>query len=138
MANGKGLPRSLKGADTVNGGAIQDTVDVALGAAAVQLDPQPFNTRLSTSGSAGNEIAQLPAGAFPGQRKHLVFQEEGNAADVVRINGAAGVTLQSQGAVGETPAAVTNIDFDTVGEYALLEYQGNDTWNLLYTTGATS
>ncbi len=138
MANGKGLPRSLTGADSINGGAIQDTEQLNSGAATLVIDPQPFRTFINSGGTAGNEIVQLPSGAFAGQRKLIEFGGELNAADVIRINDDGVSSIQELGLQGETPTARTNVDLDTPGEYVLLEYQGNDVWNILYTTGAVS
>ena len=38
----------------------------------------------------------------------------------------------------DVAGAVTNVDLDTPGEFALFEFQGGLLWNLLYTDGVTS
>ncbi len=136
---GKGLPKSLENLkNALAGGSVGDSVAQTSGAAPVSLDLVAYETKITSGATAGNEVVNVAAaGSHVGQRKLVTFETEGGASDVVRINGS-GQTLQSQGAVGETPAAVTNIDLDTPGEFALLEYQGGDTWNLLYTDGVTS
>lgn len=137
---GKGLPRSLSRLyDAIASGIAADELVVDISDAAPTVaDVSVYESQVRTSGSAGNEILQLPAGAFPGARHLVTFAVEGNAADVVRVNAAAGEALTSQGQVGDTPAAITNLDLDTPGEFGLFEYDGDGTWNLLYTTGATS
>lgn len=125
----------------------------AVSAAAVTTEyGPPYAIDVRSGGTAGNEIVNLPLnGDFVGQRLLVTFRAEGNAADVVRINAAAtgaivreafvaaGVTGWA-GAAGTLGEAVTNVDLDTPGEYALFEYVAGATpsWNLLYTTGATS
>lgn len=138
-APGKGLPRSLKNLrDALAGGIIADDLRVASGAAPVVLDVDVYESLVRTGATAGNEVVQLPAGAKAGQRHLVTFENEGNASDVVRINDDGVSSIQSGGIVGDTPAAITNVDLDTPGEYALFESEGGDVWNLLYTDGATS
>ena len=139
-SGGKGLPRSLSRLyDALASGIAADELLVDISDAAPTVaDVSVYESQVRSSGSAGNEILQLPAGSFPGARHLVTFAAEGNASDVVRVNAGAGQALRSQGMVGETPAAITNLDLDTVGEYGLFEYDGNGNWNLLYTTGATS
>jgi hypothetical protein len=101
----------------------------------------PLEFKVVTSGSAGNEVVRLPLrGEFIGQRLLVTFHAEGNASDVVRLNANASGALATQSIVGGTPTAPTNVDLDTVGEYALFEYVGGatPTWNVVYSTGALS
>ncbi len=136
---GKGLPHSLANLrDALSGGIVGDSVAVSSGAVAVELDVSVYESAIDSGATAGNEVVEIPVGAFVGQRHLVTFGTEGDASDVVRINAEASQSLQSGGIVGDTPAAVTNIDLDTPGEFALLEYQGGDVWNLLYTDGVTS
>ncbi len=136
---GKGFPKSLEDLRAaVSGGAVADSVPRTSGASSILLDSTVYKHLITTGATAGNEIVQVPVPAAVGQRILIDFTAEGNAADVVRVNGDGTATMQSQGTVGETPVAVTNIDLDTPGEFALLEYQGGNKWNLLYTDGVTS
>ncbi len=136
---GKGLPRSLENLRAaLVGGVVADSLPVLSGAAPVVSDASVYESLVTSGGTAGLEIVQLPAGAKAGQRHLVTFVVEGNAADVVRVNDDGVSSIQSGGIVGDTPAAITNVDLDTPGEYALFESEGGDVWNLLYTDGATS
>lgn len=109
----------------------------------------PFNVRVRSGGTAGNEVLNLPLnGNYIGERLLVTFAAEGNAADVVRINAAATGQLLIEafafaGVTGYAAApgsVITNVDLDTPGEYALFEYVGGATpaWHLVYTTGAAA
>ena len=136
---GKGFPHALGGLrDAVKGGIVADSLPITSGADPVAIDPSVYKHLVTSGGTQGNEVVQVPSAAEVGQRVLIEFAVEGDASDVVRINDDGSSSIQSQGAVGETPSAVTNIDLDTPGEFALLEYQGGDVWNLLYTSGAVS
>jgi len=136
---GKGLPKSLAGLqDAVGGGVVADDLHYISGGSAIEVDPSIYHSRVTSGGTQGNEVVNVPSASVVGSRHLVTFEAEADASDVVRVNAAAGVSLQSGGAEGETPAAVTNVDLDTPGEFVLLEYQGGDTWNILYTDGATS
>lgn len=136
---GKGLPKSLSELQAaVGGGIVADDLHYNSGAVAIVVDPDVYQSRVTSGGTQGNEVVQVPSAAVVGSRHLVTFEAEGDASDVVRVNGGAGVSLQQLGLQGETPGAVTNVDLDTPGEFVLLEYQGNDTWNIIYTDGATS
>lgn len=136
---GKGLPKSLSALQSaVKGGLVADDLHRISGAVAIVVDPDVYHSRVTSGGTQGNEVVQVPSASVVGARHLVTFEAEADASDVIRVNGGAGVTLQTGGAEGETPGAVTNVDLDTPGEFVLLEYQGNDTWNILYTDGATS
>lgn len=137
----RGFPRALKELrDAILGSIVADWLPLTSGASPLTVDASVFETRVTSGGTQGNEVVRIPAGTKVGQRHLVTFLAEGDASDVVRINAAAGAALQSQGSTGETPAAATNVDLDTPGEFALLEFQGGatPTWNILYTTGAIS
>lgn len=133
----KGFPRALEFLRAaIAGGQVNDSVEHQSSGSASLLDVEAFESRVTSSGTQGNESVQIPSGSHVGQRHLVTFVTEGDASDVVVVSGAVGTTVQSQGAVGETPSSITNIALDTPGEFVLLEYQGANTWNVLYTTGA--
>ncbi len=135
----KAFPKALEDLRAaVKGGVVADDVPVLSGASPVVIDPLAYKHLVTTGATAGNEVVQVPPGLEIGQRVLIVFDVEGNASDVVRINDDGVSSLESGGIVGDTPAVITNIDLDTPGESALLEYEGGDVWNLLYTDGVTS
>lgn len=135
---GKGFPKALEDLRAaVQGGGVLDSVDRVSGASPIVLESLVYK-HLITSGGTGTEVVQLPVPAEVGSRILVDFVVEGDASDVVRINGDGTATIESGGIVGDTPSAITNVDLDTPGEYALFEYEGGDVWNLLYTDGATS
>ncbi len=136
---GKGLPRSLENLKiALRGGIVADDVVIETGGSPVLVDVSAYESTVRTGGTAGNEVLQIPVGTKVGQRHLVTFSAEGNASDVVRINDDGSSSLRSGGVVGDTPSAITNVDLDTPGEFALFEYEGGDTWNLLYTDGAIS
>jgi len=149
----RGLRSFLKrGVVASQGFIVTGASAVSASAASRTTGQSPYEVVVRTGGTAGNEVLNMPLnGDFIGQRLLITFGAEGNAADVVRINAAATGALAAEalaliGAAvtnftgGPSGAAVTNVDLDTPGKYALFEYIGGATpaWNVVYTTGALS
>ncbi len=66
--------------------------------------------------------------------------DQGEAIEVVGDGTptAGEVQIQIEIETAAVAEAITNVDLDTPGEFALFEYQGGNLWNLLYTNGVVS
>lgn len=132
----KGLPRSLPALyDAFRSIPLFGSEEKVLsGAAAIEVSGQAYKVSVTTGGTAGAEVVNLPAGSEIGQRILIELETRTNAADLVDLGVA---NIQRLQISGETGQNVTNLDLDAVGEFALLEWTGS-AWNLLYSNGTVA
>ncbi len=136
---GKGFPKALAALrEVIKGGIVADDVVVLSGAAPVLIDPSAYKHRVTSGGTAGTEVVQVPSGKEIGQRVLIVFEAEGNVADVVQVAEGGAVQFVEDGYVGGLSTARATISLDTPGESVLLEYTDSDEWNILYTDGVVA
>lgn len=98
--------------------------DITVNNVSQNISVSVFETRMTTAHA--NSVAKLPAGDFPGQRKHIVLDALGTAGDEVAVTPADGVTWKQ--ANGSTDCA--SVTFAAADKYLLVEWNGARWTNL--------
>lgn len=127
--------------DTLLGAAnlLNESEEVTTGASTKDTDNTVYETEVVTGGTAGAEDLDPTTGTIVGQRKLITLKTRTNASDVVNVVVTDVVRWIHSGVASDplTTAAVSNLDLDAAGEYALLEWNGSK-WNVIYTNGTIS
>lgn len=136
--SGKGFPRALaRLREFLAGGSVQDFRRITLeGAGPLLFVVEPneaYEIRVTTSGSAGAEGIDLEVSPNVKVGQHLLITLEAltDSSDTVVLAEDASVTLLTDAVTAGTGGAVASVTFDTVGQFALLKYIGNDTWDIV-------